>query len=66
MAATTGKKSFLPNASVMRGSNAFENGVTYCPLQRVQAGREGEREDREDGDRGRRWDATLAAIREVP
>ena len=39
---------------------------TYCPLQRVQAGREGEREDREDGDRGRRWDATLAAIREVP
>ena len=59
MAATTGRKSFQPNASVML---FLKVEWTYCPLQGVQAGREGERKDREDGDRGRRWEATLGAI----
>ena len=47
--------------SVDRGMQDF----TFF-LQRVRSGREGERQDREDDDRGRRRGAALGAIGAVP
>ena len=70
MAATTGKKSFLPNASVMRGSNAFENGVDLLSFRECKlAEKENAKIEKmviEDGDGTRLWQLSERCLEMLP